>query len=234
MPGYWSTHEYHRMAVTNLQGWLGWTPFMKLVGLSKGSRERAFICASFATGGRITEVLALRKSNFEVLKDQGIVLIKGMALKKRYRKVEAITKEDGSKGWLTEPVLKSRAAFPIVMAEPTTGIVLDWLGGIQDLLFESPYRDGPLSRFWGYNVLRELDRGIDPRLREELGLTKGMHLWPHMLRSLRASQLNEDYSLGLEELLSFYSWESLVTARRYARKSWRSLASLMSGKVSYV
>jgi len=38
-----------------------------------------------------------------------------MALEKRYKKIEQVTKADGSLGWRTEKLMKTRKPFPILL-----------------------------------------------------------------------------------------------------------------------
>ncbi|MEM3666669.1 MAG: hypothetical protein QW222_06275, partial [Candidatus Bathyarchaeia archaeon] len=137
-------------------------------------RERAFISALFLTGGRVSEVLSLKVENFEIRRAEGLIIVRGMPLFKRYRKIEETQSLDGKKRWITERLEKTRKPFPILLNEPLTPILLGWLT-IQGkgLLFPSSYRKGkPLSRFWAYKFIRALDRILPVELRQKLGLNK--------------------------------------------------------------
>jgi integrase len=247
MPGYWSLNDYHRLSVKDfVEQFCGWKALLELVNCAKSSRDRAFLAALFLTGGRVKEVLSLTAQNFEIRESENLIICRNMLLEKRYRKVEAITKPNGKKGWLTERLEKYRKPFPIVMREPLVPILLEWLSQSQGggLLFPSPYSVGPLSRFWAYRLVRKIDIEIPTALREALGLNKpfikdgvkvsdSIHLWLHWFRSQRASQLVENYGYSTEDLIEYFSWESPQTAMVYARRGWRGLASKMMVQVAY-
>lgn len=247
MPGYWSINAYHRLSVKDyVEQFCGWKALLELVNYAKPLRDRAFLAALFLTGGRVTEVLSLTNQNFEIRQEEGLIIGRSIMLEKRYRKIAPITKEDGSKGWLTEKLEKFRKPFPIVIREPLVPVLLEWLSQSQGggLLFPSPYAIGPLSRFWAYRLVRSVDRELPAELKESLGLNKPfikdgvkvserIHLWLHWFRSQRASQLVENYGYSTEDLIEYFSWESPQTAMVYARRGWRGLASKMMAPVSY-
>lgn len=124
-------------------------------------RDRALISTSFCTGGRISEVLMLRKENFSIDKQKGALLVRDMPLIKRYKKITTkldVVKVEGDNDfiaptpkhkwshelgawirprWVTEPVIKTRLEFPIPLWEPLVEFILDWLDSVEDWLFES-------------------------------------------------------------------------------------------------
>ena len=241
--GYWSIHQYHRLSVEEwVEEWVGWPAMLDLVRLAReefGSREEAFLTTLFLTGGRVSEALPLKRENFWIHRKEGVIIVKGMPLLKRYRKIEEYVDEEGKRRWKTEPLFKRRKPFPILLEEPLTPILLKWLEKHPSgLLFPSPYRTGkPLTRFWAYRMIRRLDQEIPHELRRRLNLIQWepgkranrLHLWPHWFRAQRASCLVEEYDFRLHHLLEYFSWENLETARRYARRGWRGLAELMRG-----
>ena len=155
--GYWGSHEYVRLSVSEtVEEFCGWTPIRELISLAKPGRDQAFLAALFLTGSRTCEVLSLRKENFEVRPEEGAVIMRGVPLEKRYRKIEEIIKPDGSRGWRTEKLPKTRKPFPLVLREPLAPLLMDWVNGSKGLLFPSPYREGPLSRHWAYKLVRDL------------------------------------------------------------------------------
>ena len=246
--GYWASHDYYRLNVKDfVEEFCGWTPLKQLCDYAVPGRDQAFLTTLFLTGGRVSEVLALQKQNFEVREAEGLILIRNMPLLKRYKKLSATLNAEGHKKWVTQRLIKTRKPFPIRLAEPLTPILTGWLGKSQGLLFPSPYRIGlPLTRFWAYHFIRTLDSQIPESLRENLGLNKPfikdgvtisdrLHLWLHWFRSQRASQLVSDYGYEVIDLIDYFSWERYDTTLTYARKGWRGLAAKMQiAQVTYV
>jgi len=258
MSSYWLENKYYRLSVKNfVEEFAGWTALKELMGYAPAGRDRAFLCACFSTGGRVSEVLSLKAENFSIVHDERLMLVRSMKLVKRYRKISETLDAEGHKKWITELKPSTRKPFPMLLSEPLTEIFYEYLQGKQGLLFPSPYLPGkPLSRFWAYKLVRWLDTLLpipkDPKhpnpddLRERLGLNKAfvkdgikiadrIHLWLHWFRSQRASQLVSDYGYELLDLIDYFSWEKQDTALVYARKGWRGLASKMkSVQVPYV
>jgi integrase len=225
--------------------WVGYPAILELIELAGTPREQAFLSALFLTGGRTSEVLALKKSMFEIRKRERVIVVRNMPLLKRYRKLSEVKDEEGKRKWITEKLQKTRKPFPILLKEPLVPYLLNWIEAIPEeegLLFPSPYRVGkPLSRFWAYHVIRGLDNRLNPELRQKLGLHKPfikdgkilkdrLHLWLHFFRSQRACCLVSEYGFQLHDLIDFFSWEHIQTAMDYAKKGWRGLAEKMLRK----
>jgi len=236
--GYWSSHKYYRLNLADyVEAWVGYKPLLELVELADGPREKAFLSTLFLTGGRVSEVLALRKNNFEIRREEGLIKVQGMPLLKRYKKIAKA--KDGKRKWITERLIKTRKPFPILFSEPLTSFLLSWLDKCEGLLFPSPYKEGePLTRFWAYKKIRSLDKSVNPELRQKLGLDKkfvvngkkvsnNIHLWLHWFRSQRACCLVSEFGFQLHDLLDWFSWEHMETATHYAKKGWRGLAEKM-------
>jgi integrase len=237
--GYWSHNKYYRLNVKDyVESFCGWDPLKQLVSYAGNQRNQAFISSLFLTGGRVSEVLSLKRQNFEIRQAEGIIIVRNMKLLKRYRKVKEV-KVNGQKKWITEKLFKTRNPFPISTHEPLTPMLLEWLNQTEDYLFPSPYKiEKPLSRFWAYKLIRKIDKTIPQKLREQLGLNKPfivngkkisdtIHLWLHYFRSQRASQLVSDYGYEVIDLIDYFSWEKYETAFRYAKQGWKGLASKM-------
>lgn len=244
--GYWAYNKYHRLNVKDFsEEFCGWKPILELIGLAGKPREKAFLSALFLTGSRVTECLSLRKNNFEIRRNEGLVIVRAMPLLKRYRKLEEKRYTDGFriiKKWVTQRLEKTRKPFPILLSEPLTPFLLNWIEQVKEdngLLFPSSYKVGkPLSRFWAYRFIRSLDKNVNLELRSKLGLNKPfivngvevsdkLHLWLHWFRSQRACCLVSEYGFQLHDLLDWFSWEHIDTAMGYAKKGWRGLAEKM-------
>jgi integrase len=242
--GYWSYNKYYRLNVKDyVESFCGWKPLIELVKTAFEDREQSFLSCLFLTGGRVSEVLQLKRENFEVRERDCVLIVRNMPLLKRYRKVEEEKTPDSKRKWITERLIKTRKPFPISLHEPLTPILLKWLRQTPEntWLFPSPYKRGkPLSRNWAYKFIRKLDKNLTQKQRQELGLDKPfvkdgrkvsdrLHLWPHWFRSQRASQLVNDYGFEVLDLIDYFSWERSDTALTYARRGWRGLASKMHG-----
>jgi integrase len=245
--GYWARHPYIRLNVKDYsEEWVGYPAILELIQLAEKPREKAFLSALFLTGGRVSEVLSLRKNMFEVRQKERLIIVRGMPLLKRYKKLQELNLTN-SKGqtirrWVTQKLEKTRKPFPILMDEPPTPFLLNWIDSLPNedsLLFESPYNVGkPLTRFWAYRFIRRLDKAVPLELRQKLGLNKPfivegikvmekLHLWLHFFRSQRACCLVSEYGFELHDLIDWFSWEHVETAMTYAKKGWRGLAEKM-------
>jgi integrase len=194
---------------------MGWKKLAELISEAKSSRDKAFIASLFLTGGRVSEVLQLKRENFEVRKEEGLILVRAMPKLKQYKKLGSYVDEGGRNRWETERIIGYRKTFPILLAEPLSPILIEWIEKSDNYLFKSPYNDGPLSRVWAYCLLRELG---DP---------DNLKLWPHRFRAERASQLADDYGYEVLDLKEYFGWAKLEQAAHYASRGWRGLASKM-------
>jgi len=239
----WNTRKYHRHNVEDdVKSFCGWALLLKLIGCATTKSQKRLIAFAFATGGRISEVLQLQTTMFELVKNAKppILIVRGMPLVKKYKKVGefveclkchlwnpkgSIECEDcgenllrnGRKRFQTEKLRKDRSEFVIRLDEPTSKIVatalIERMKENEPLIFKSPYSDMPYGRRWAYKVLRRI------------GDRAGVYLYPHKLRSERACHLGA--SLKAESLLEWFSWEHWKTAKRYAKKGAIGLAKEM-------
>jgi len=88
-------------------------------------RDKGLLATLFETGERLREALLLRKRNFELVNEY--VLVKGMRVLKRYRKVSGWTNNKGKKRWKTEPDSVTHGTFPIRIHEPLTPFMMNWV-----------------------------------------------------------------------------------------------------------
>jgi len=214
--GYWADHPYERRSVReHVDSFIGWPELMRIVEAPRKMRDRAFLSALFETGGRVSEVLSLRRDNFELRENEGVILVRRMPLLKRYRRIAP---------GVTLRVKAYRRTFPIPLTEPPATILKDWIKASQNLLFPSPYRLGrPLTRVWAYKLIAQVAEKT------------GVPCWPHWFRAQRACQLVEEYGFEVIDLIDFFGWKETETALEYARRGWRGLFSKMtSSNIKFV
>lgn len=167
-------------------------------------RDQALIAALFLTGGRVNEVVPLRKSNFEA--HPRSIHVKGMKVLKRYKKLSSYIDPEGKKRFVTEPIYATRGVFAIQPQELLVPILTLWLEEVEDYLFPSPAKSrSHLSDVRAYQIVRAI------------GKRCGVEVWPHWFRSQRATQLVVEYSFDIHKLADWFKWKELDTARRYAK-----------------
>jgi hypothetical protein len=151
--GYWATHPYHRLNVEDyIEEFCGWTALTELFELVYDEKQKAFFITMFLTGGRVTEVLLLKKNNFTVLPEEGIIKVTDMRLLKRYEKLDGYVDAEGNNRWHTDKITAFRDTFTIDRREPFTKILEHYLKQVNDsklandpkkasdvYLFPSPY-----------------------------------------------------------------------------------------------
>jgi len=264
---YWKVHgdSYQRFRVGELPKFCGWptllklikecerTPYFKRSHLFKLTeeekeklrkkliaRDKALIATAFETGGRIQEVLMLKKENFTVLEDR--IVVKDMPVVKRYEKVgERIEKWQGegepedTKTWhwsykydawirrrfITKPKMDRRNVLEIPRFEPLTPYIIEWL---EQLPEESWMFPG-----YGKNVNKPITTTRAYQIVKSVGLRCGItDICCHWFRSMRASQLAEEYDWQEFQLMKFFSWKTDRIARLYAKLSSTKLFELMA------
>ena len=195
--GYWATHPYHRLNVKDyVDEFCGWQPMKELIELIPVGVQKSFFTSMFQTGGRALEVLLLKKNNFTVIPNEGIVVVKNMRLLKRYKKTDSYIDDEGHKRWHTARFKAFRKPFSIQLREPFTPILLRHLDSIKQpdaYLFPSPQGHSrrfnkahpiinnivpdvngqvPYSPTWEYVNIRKINDLASEDLKERLGLMR--------------------------------------------------------------
>lgn len=231
--GYWKDHEYHRRSVAEDLSGIGFVGWEKLVDLAtqfdgpRTRRNQVLFATTFLTGGRISEVLDLKKENFEIAEDE--ILVRGMDLLKRYRKTEEYKEwvdekpksqlsrlynfdEEEKKFWRTRYKTTRRktfrSPFTFPTREPLSQILIDWLNSFEKGYLFPGYSDNHLSYNRVYHIFKKISL-------HSSGISS--HLYPHFLRGQRASCLISFYGWSMEEMMEWMGWEELTTARMYAK-----------------
>jgi len=261
--GHWATHEYpQRMSIDDILTFVGWDTIQSIVDACERQhydewrcdssycieRDKALIATLFLTGGRVNEVLSLRRENFNFSNPEYIT-VSGMLLEKIFRKVRAYIEvldepprknvfaslyipkllDDGRtvwtrKRWETEihsrrvKERRIRRSFPVFKDEPLVNILTERVQSSEGLLF--PSLD-----------IRRRGKPITSvrawQIVNNVGEICNIKLWNHFFRIQRASQLFYGYNLTWEELKLWFSWVTDVMAEKYARGSVEDLADRM-------
>jgi ribosomal protein L40E len=236
----WLHRKYQRHSVErDVKHFCGWQILLKCLGIAKDQDEKNLIAFTFETGGRISEVLQLKTTMFNVVKDAKppILVVQGMPLVKQYEKesehLECLKCHtlnpkgistcqkcgenllmNGKKRFKTRLLVESRNEFVIRCDEPLCRVMLPELlqhmKKNQPLIFRDPKTGKSRNRRWAYRVLRKI------------GDKAGIYLYPHRLRSERACHLGN--SPKAESLLEWFAWEHWNTAKRYSKKGAFGLA----------
>jgi len=222
---YWRFHKYERVSVeTDIKEFCGWDFLLGIIRECENTpysfdreyfvkRDKGLITALFLTGGRVIEVLELRKRNFE-LDDPEWIIVRGMRVAKRYKKIGEYMDKEGNTRWITETKFEPRGRFPIPRKEPLVPYLLDHLNQVDDYLFPSPKttkKRPHMTTTRAYQIVNNVGKRL------------GVHLYDHWFRAQRACQLAEEYEFELHDLLDFFGWKHIETARRYSRLSTRTL-----------
>jgi len=203
--GYWVTHEYKRRSVKEITHFCGWDYLLDLITDCKNDRDKALISLLFCTGGRVSEVLLLERKNFQFTQSREFIIIVGMPILKRYKKI-GVTKDEVTlkKKWKTKKELAYRT-FPIKWSEPLTPYFTDYVLNREGKIFD-------ISRIRVYQIVRELNKDI----------------YPHWFRSQRASQLASEYkSFDFQKIMQFFGWQSIEAGLRYSHLGWKVLSEHM-------
>jgi len=191
-----------KRSVREIEEFCGWDLLIEIVERAQGLRIKALIATLFLTGGRISEVLSLKRSNFDLSREEEII-VRRMPVGKRFKKVgERIV--DGKKRWITEKV-KAYRSFPIMRREPLVPFLVNYLETLKPRI-----RLFTITRVRAFQIIRGL-----------------CGKYPHWFRAQRACQLAEEYDLELNALMDFFSWRDVKTAMRYTSLGWRGLARKM-------
>jgi len=178
-------------------------------------RDQALIAALFLTGGRVNEVVSLRKNNFNFQEDPDAIIVTDMPKEKSFRKLGEYV-ENGKKRWITEKVDATRRDFPILKNEALVPYLTSWLNQTEDYLFFSPQRNrNHLTRIRAYQIVKNISNRV------------GEEIWPHWFRSQRASQLASEYGFELHALIDFFDWKDVETALTYSRLGAKKLTAMM-------
>jgi len=237
-----------RSVERDVEAFCGWDFLVRLVEAADSLFMKALISALFETGGRISEVLALRKWNIDLSLHPEVVVVRQMPLVKRFEKVGEVRKwkcvghcskrwdEKPSPdefrvhnikeytGWVTRRVVDYRT-FPIRRDEPLTSYLIEWWKKAEkdeQLLF-------PIGRSLAYIRVREVGKRLNMPV--PFSNIHSSQIYDHWFRAERACQLAFDYGFTRDDLREFFGWKERKSihdmAERYASLGWIGLAKKM-------
>ena len=241
-----------RSVKEDVKAFCGWIFLVKLIEAADESLLKGLIAALFETGGRISEVLALRREHIDLALHPELIVVKQMPLLKRFERLKGDAgkkrkwKCDGhcSKrwdkrpsqeefrqhnikryvGWVTKPIIDHRT-FPIRVDEPLTQHFTSWYKkSDSDLLFS-------IDRTTVYLKIRDVGK----KLKMDIPFSNihSSQIYLHWFRAQRACQLAFDYGFDKDDLEEFFQWKERKPsmAKRYASLGWKGLARRMGVKV---
>lgn len=162
----------------------GWDRLLRIVEKMGGLKApyppemlQALVAALFETGGRISEVLKLKRRNFDLKTEPGFAIVKAMPVLKR------------------KPGTATDRTFPINCKDPLWPYLERW---IKQCKPDEPLFRISRSKVWG--LLREVDRSVYPhwfraQRASQLAFEKGLDVgdlseffaWKHFPTALRYS-----------------------------------------------
>lgn len=241
--GYWNDRSFHRRSIEDLEvrSFCGMQIFYDMIEAAENKdryspyeypycseRDKALLSCLFETGGRELEVAMLRKEMFDV--DEEFVIVRDMPLVKRYKRTKLTDKATGEVIVVTKSI-KDFRTLTFKRDEPLAEFVVQWIDQVEDYLFPSR-RNGKfphlhptriyqiiddLSLVAGHNQ-QIIDREGNLIMRNGEPVTRGA-MWPHRIRSERASYLGSVLKWNLEKIMRFFGWKTTEIAMRYAHKS---------------
>ena len=213
--GYWEDHEFHRISMTEVvTNYCGDDILLELadkcellerkVDVSNYiARNRALISALFLTGGRVREVLTLKKNNFDFDNEEAernnAFLVRDMDVLKR-----------GRSG---KPILQTRT-FPIWNDEPLVKHLKSWVKSSTEDLFPST-RKKTIDPTYAFKIVRQLG---------EL-LTRPLHINTMWFRKQRHFYLVEKKGFSPYDLQAYFKLRNPPKIYR-TKEDWQNLLAV--------
>jgi hypothetical protein len=219
--------------IDEVEGFCGWDFLLSFVRVYDFPPFQGLVAALFETGGRVSEVLELRKDHFNMSLHPDLIVVEHMPILKRYELVDKVPDESRKRGfkWVTRRKSDYRF-FPIRKDEPLVPYLIKWINmAPSKKLFN-------FSRLDVYIMLRDAGRVLNKpipftRHRAENRPLMSSEIFPHLLRAERASQLASEYGFDVFALRQFFGWKprKLDMAEKYASLDWKGLARRMGVNV---
>jgi len=216
--GYWKNHNFHKVSMKEeITEYCGEKFLEELIEKCNETpyrvnqdylrkRDKALIATLFLTGGRVSEVLMLKKNNFdfdnEEAKRNNAFLVKDMKLLKHYT-------VKGKPRYVTR-------TFPIWYDEPLVQYLPEWLLEIEDYLFPSgKEKNRPMTRYRASQIISDLGKHRDIRT----------HINPSWFRFQREHYLVKEKGFSPYDVQAYMKLRNPPTIFRN-RKDWQNLLVL--------
>lgn len=225
-------NKYKQRTVEEVKGFCGWEFLLSLIKAFNFPPYQGLVAALFETGGRISEVLKLRRSHFNFEAHPDVIVVEGMPVLKRYEVVDKVSDPSRKRGFkLVTSRLQDVRYFPIKKSEPLVPYLVSWIKKCDDELFT-------FDRFQALEMIRSAGRKINrpipaTRHRYENRPLHSSEIFLHLFRAERACQLVSEYSFDSFALRQFFGWKTRKEdmAERYASLDWKGLARRMGVKL---
>jgi hypothetical protein len=247
---YWSTHKFHKRSVEVAMDDYPYESWQQVIDLcqrayeqgkdslvlvrglgwaNSAERDAAIIATLFLGGFRAQEIcrrsykmpdssiyeVGLKKGDFKTITmpdGREFIEFRNIHILKKYRKIPGSewVDQNGKKHWKTERRRGTRTfAFP--SKEPLVKYLMT---------YANHFKQGQYLFDISYDTVYRVCTKTEPRL------------FPHLLRSWRATQLAVEYHYDLAQLLEWFSWEDLRYARLYAKLNVTKMA-MMTPDIDY-
>ena len=226
--------KFSRVSISrDVQDFCGWNFLLEIISACRTPSEKGLVATLFETGCRVSELLMLKKSNFILDMHPELIVMDGVPVLKKYRKIDEVPDPQKKSGrrWVTEPVVRYRT-FPIKKSEPLVKPMLDWLEKVRGEKVFPQFDRVKNKRHKVLYLIREIGSRIK-RERIPFSQIPPNKLHPHWFRDQRARQLKVDYRFDSLDLAGFFDWEmpQLGAVPEYAKPGWRELAWKMGVEV---
>jgi len=215
-----------RSVENDVRGFCGWQFLGRVINEAE-DQEKGLVVALFETGGRVSEVIKLRKRHFYLELNPEVIVVDAMPVVKKYEKISEIPDPKKKRGvrWVTQKKADSRT-IPIKKTDPLVPYLVNHYNKAKDYLFPS------MSRVEAFLIVRNIGKRMGDDI-VPFSSIKTSQLYPHWFRAQRASQLKSEYNFDLLALASFFRWKlpGMGATPLYTYLSWEEMARRMGVKI---
>lgn len=180
--------------------------------VSHSDMLKLLVLCLFKTGGRVSEVLSLRKEHFDFKASRLSIVVRDMMVLKKFK---LDRDENGKPIRGTSKAIPTFRTFPILkdemLSEELTYLVHNHNKG---LLFHYAHnRDAPLTRQLAWHRVKDV------------GEEAGLNISDHWFRGQRDAQIKREYLMRGEPLDEWFGWtkESGRMQAKYGAIGWEGL-----------
>jgi len=194
--------KHTKRSIEDVPTWIGFDKLLDYYNQSSTDEHKKIFCALFETGGRVSEVIQLKKEMFE-WNAEALNILKMSVLKYRKHKTRDVLIPRDDLDPLVEDLIsfvedcKTEYLFP--RRTPLTGALIP---------------DKHASRTWMYLKVREISDD----------------LWDHWFRAMRASYFVYVRKFDPFDLQEWFEWKSMDMAGHYVKVTQREIADKLGIK----